>query len=100
MATKAELEEELKRLREELAARPDPDTDTDAEADDGGSRKGDAGKESAIDGFLSEHGLAVGDFERLLEQLSEELGALPQNKPVLTALGAFALGFLAGRMSK
>ncbi len=98
MATKAELEAELDRLRAEMAERPEEGSRKDEpEISEPGS---DEEQSSAMDRFLSEHDLQVEDFEKLLEQLSEELGNLPQHKPVLTALGAFALGFAAGRMSK
>lgn len=91
MATKAELEAELERLRTELADRDSVDASEGKTGDE---------SETPVDRFLADRGLSVEDFEGLLEQLSEELGKLPQNKPVLTALGAFALGFLAGRMTK
>ncbi|WP_068113340.1 hypothetical protein [Tropicimonas marinistellae] len=96
MATKAELEAELEKLRAEMAARPEPALGAKASSEQTRTEAA----ETALDRFLSDHDLKIDDFENLLKRLSEEVGGLPQHKPILTALGAFALGFFAGRMSK
>lgn len=53
-----------------------------------------------IERVLASHGVSVDEIEALAGQLWEELDTLPQNKPLITAIGAFALGFLLGRMTK
>ena len=93
MATKAEIEAELADLKAKMAeaepaatrpgGTPEPDEPATAWAD-----------------LLKSQGIDPGDLETLWQQLSEELGDLPQNKPLLTAIGAFGLGFALGRMSK
>ncbi len=92
MPTKAELEAELADLRAAMDDRAEAtQADEEEQAAEGGSALGD---------LLAEHGFEGGDLDSLLAQFSKELGNLPQHKPLLTALGAFALGFAAGRMSK
>ena len=103
MATKAELEAELAVLKQKLADRPEPLEASDNAADSSdeavsGERSRE--KSTAIEKILEDHGFQSSDLEDLLTQLSDELGGFPQNKPVLTALGAFALGFILGRMTK
>ena len=100
MATKAELEAELAALRAELADRSKTASDAGAgDAEPASSSSGDRDP-SALDRLLAEHGIEDIDTAKLLEQLSDELGGLPQNKPILTALAAFVLGFAFGRLSK
>ena len=89
MATKAELEAELARLKEELAqskaasqTRHDAQPDEDIPAPDPGM--------SEVLSAL-QHGEI--DTKELLHKLEELLS----QKPVLTVLGIFAVGYLIGR---
>lgn len=92
MATKAELQEELAQLKAQMAQRDAPDDVAQAkQADDATSGWGE---------MLRSHGLDAADTEALMTKLSEELGDLPRNKPLITAIAAFGVGFVLGRMSK
>lgn len=50
--------------------------------------------------MLGGHGIDNEQIEQLWAQFSEEIGHLPENKPILTAIAAFGLGLIIGRMSK
>ncbi len=124
MATKAELEAELAVLRAQLAEEdPVPPSDQDKSAPDGENSTANTGPDEASTGTESQGTTSQGetsqdadhpildrllsgqtphaeDIKAILEQLSQELGDLPKEKPVLTALAAFALGVLVGRMTK
>ena len=65
-----------------------------------GSKTGLSDAASELERILAPHGVSVSEIEALAEQFWEELDTLPQKKPLLTAIGAFALGFLLGRMTK
>ena len=100
MATKAELEAELAALRGILAEQsqaiedpPDAPPAEDKEEDDTPVR-------SALEEVLAEHGVETDQLGDLWTQLSEELEGLTKNKPLVTALAAFALGFVLGRATK
>jgi hypothetical protein len=105
MPTKAELEAELAAVKKELDASrgadatTDDGTATDTEDDPDAGSGGGTGS-AAIDKLLAENGIETADIRALMDAFGSELGQLPQNKPVLTALGAFGLGFVLGRMSK
>ncbi len=91
MATKAELEAELTALKKELDAAKEASADVvDASPVDTGAFKR----------ALADAGLAPEDIEAVWDQFSGELGALQQKNPMLMLVGAVALGFLLGRMSK
>jgi len=91
MATKAELEVELAALKKELDAAKEASADTvEASPIDTG----------ALKKALADAGLAPEDIEAVWDQLSGELGALQQKNPMLTLVGAVALGFVLGRLSK
>ncbi len=101
MTTKAELEAELAELRQQLDEALAPDeADADAEAEEQPGDETVGTGHPALDQILREHGLSADEIRGMMDQFNEELGDLPQNKPLLTALGAFALGFVLGRMSK
>ncbi|MGI9350160.1 MAG: hypothetical protein ACR2O3_01245 [Rhizobiaceae bacterium] len=53
-----------------------------------------------IEHVLREHGVKIEDLKGFWDQISAELKDLPTKKPLVTALGAFLLGFLAGRLSR
>ena len=93
MATKAELEAELELMKAQLSQRDEPLRNDKPERKGTEGNQSDSKVSDAID-FGSE------EIEKMLSQLSDELGDFPQNKPLLTALGAFALGFAFGRMTK
>ncbi len=83
MATKAELQAELAELRKQLAtAPPEPAT----------ARPPRTSEDAAGGGFAAE------DIAALGEHLSGMLGTLPRNRPLTTVIGAFAVGFVLGRM--
>jgi len=99
MATKAELQAELEQLRAQMTQRRESDDgESSAEADEAGTN--DAQPQDGWASLLKSQGLDATDTEALLEQLSEELGDLPHNKPLITSIAAFGVGFVLGRMSK
>ena len=112
MATKAELQAELDSLRAKMAELDDLDRTADASQKEEpeqeqsqpepthGSKSGLSDAASELERILAPHGVSSSDIEALAKQLWEELDNLPQNKPLVTAIGAFALGFLIGRMTK
>ncbi len=105
MATKAELAAELANLKAEMERRdaiPDtiPDEDTRPSQSDPQPDPDQERQTGAWNRMLASHGLDPDDTRALLGQLSEELGDLPANKPLITAIAAFGLGFVLGRMSK
>ncbi|MFA3915581.1 hypothetical protein [Ruegeria hyattellae] len=90
MATKAELEAELAALRAQLAdkpatAEPGPEVDDDR---------------SSFDRMLADHGIDSSELDALWAQFSKELGDFPVQKPLLTTIAAFGLGFALGRVTK
>lgn len=98
MATKAELEAELAKLRSELS---DLKSTPRAAADDVGDEVADADSEPK-DASVEDHKAVVealqeGDLESIVQALMDELEDLPSRKPLLTALGAFIVGYLIGR---
>lgn len=102
MATKAELESELAELKKQLASRPERkrrresgqgDTPDDQPLHETGEDPLDAIPESLED--LEK--LDDGQVHTLIKQISNELGDLAENKPLLNMLGAFVLGYLLGK---
>lgn len=97
MATKAELEAELAKLQSELsdlkaAPRATPDSDeAPAESDAPEAAAPEDHKDDMI-GALKD-----GDIEGIVKSLMDELEDLPSRKPLLTALGAFIVGYMIGR---
>lgn len=82
MATKAELEAELKQLRAELAER-----DAAAEV-----------KETPKVDPEPEMGDESPSLETDIGEILAELEEFPHKQPLMFALGAFAVGYLIGRM--
>lgn len=80
MATKAELEAELAKLKAELAER-----DAALKAKDSSE-----GEPETEDETLS--------LETDIGEILAELEEFPHKQPLMFALGAFAVGFLIGRM--
>ncbi|WP_372573922.1 hypothetical protein [Ruegeria jejuensis] len=92
MATKAELEAELAALRAQLADKPaEPDPEPAPEAED---------DRSTFDRMLAGHGIDSSELDALWAQFSKELGDFPTQKPLLTTIAAFGLGFALGRITK
>jgi len=83
LATKAQLEAELAKLKQQLAKRETP-----AEAELSGRPEGDAATEAEA---------PTTDWDAQIRDVLEELEDLPHSKPLVFALGAFALGYLIGR---
>lgn len=102
MTTKAELEAELAALKNQLNQRdskPAPPSQRAEPAEQTASETTDIPL-AGISDFLKTHGLGVEDLESLWAQVNSELDGLPNKKPLLTAVGAFGLGFVLGRISK
>ncbi|MFD3191442.1 hypothetical protein ACFMPD_14350 [Sedimentitalea sp. HM32M-2] len=99
MATKAELEAELADLRAELERSRERLEETAADAAAAATSVVQEAPAALVD-LLRAQGVGADEIAALWQRLSDELGGLPQNKPLLTAIGAFGLGFLLGRMSK
>ena len=53
-----------------------------------------------IERVLKEHGLEIDDMKGFWDQFSTELKDLSTQKPLVSVLGVFLIGFLAGRMSR
>jgi len=82
MATKAELETELKQLRAELAAR---------------DAAGEVKETSEIDAEPEMDDESL-NLEADIGEILAELEEFPHKQPLMFALGAFAVGYLIGRM--
>ncbi|MBL4556747.1 MAG: hypothetical protein JKP98_04835 [Rhodobacteraceae bacterium] len=100
MTTKAVADAELAALKAAMSDSAAAATGPEAAPRDGAANAANGSSEGqdaqSLQALLAEHGLTGDDMRTLLDQLSHELGDLPRNKPVLTALGAFALGFAPG----
>ncbi len=79
MVTKAELEAEVAELRRQLAQQTKPEK---AEPQEDHS-------DSLID--------TIENWSDQMDEVLTELGELPHKKPIVFALGVFALGYLIGR---
>ncbi len=77
MATKAELEAEVLRLRAEIERRPEPDP---------APEKVDEPEAATDEGW-----------DQSLSDVLEALEEMPQKQPVMLALAALAVGYLIGR---
>ncbi len=84
MATKAELEAELKQLRAELSER-------DAALDAAKTSRMDEDQEAELEDDSP-------SLETDIGEILAELEEFPHKQPLMFALGAFALGYLIGRM--
>lgn len=52
-----------------------------------------------VESIFSEHEFDTDEVKRLLDKFLNELKDFSTDKPLITALGAFALGFVVGRNS-
>ena len=96
MATKAELEAELARLREQIetlraqtAQRPE-----ETAPSEGTARRHLPAKLQTI---LDEHGIDTSNIDSLSDHLSDELVNFQRDHPVLALLSVFAIGCVVGR---
>jgi len=95
MATKAQLEAELANLKAQMAqTRPEPEPRSEPEEPPVTDAQG------AFSALLEDHGIDTSDIDALWRQFSDELKDLPEQKPLVTAVAAFGLGFALGRLSK
>lgn len=99
MATKAELEAELAKLRSEMSAlKAAPKAEAAAPvADQGGVEAGEDASPPDEESAGVVEALRGGDLESVVQALMDELEDLPSRKPIMTALGAFVIGYLIGR---
>lgn len=88
MPTKAELEDELTRLKAELASRPKVSEPEEATTDDS--------NDSGVADLLNS--LGETDFEGLVRQLTDEIESTVKTRPLLTIAGAVLLGYAIGRI--
>ena len=84
MATKAELEAELRQLRAELAAR-DSAAEVKETSEVDAEPEPDTGDETP-------------SLESDIGEILAELEEFPHKQPLMFALGAFAVGYLIGRL--
>ncbi|WP_299420508.1 hypothetical protein [uncultured Shimia sp.] len=89
MATKAELEAELARLRAELAAR---DIREKSRAEEAAPPTEEGLQEEGIHRVAAQT-----DWETDIGEILSDLEELPHKQPMMFALGAFAVGYLIGR---
>ncbi|MCV6825943.1 MULTISPECIES: hypothetical protein [Halocynthiibacter] len=87
MATKAELEAELLDLRRKLAERSSQQEEAREDED----------VEALPDKDKAETPSNQMDWDKEVSEIMAELHDLPHKQQLLIALGAFAIGFLAGR---
>ncbi len=85
MATKAELELELADLKRQFAERKELEPTAETLDDDKAEMTVSDNEDSEI------------DWEAELGELVDQLDDLTHKKPLLFALGAFAIGYLLGR---
>lgn len=118
MATREELQAELETLRAKMAETERREDTVASKRENGAGENGAdtmseppaetaTGQEpdhaeirSELDRLLRPLGVSEEELETLAQQFWKELDTLPQNKPLLTAIAAFGLGFVLGRMTK
>lgn len=114
MVKKEDMNVEVDALKKRLSESPEIDhsttsetvaTDTQTESLEAETEATEASDNAEIElkdvaNVLKEHGVEIDDLKGLWDQITTELRDLPTEKPLVTALGAFLIGFLAGRMSR
>lgn len=111
MPNRTEVAAELARLRAEIeriddiAGEPDPEPapapTAQADTDDSPASETDADAVFAeLEQLLAPHGVDSAEIAALVEQFRDELEDLPRERPLVALIGAFALGFLVGRLTK
>ena len=115
MARKTEIDAEVAELKEQLSTVPEDAGASGSKATPRKNKNSTSAKarkntpenpgdddvelENAIS-VLKEHGLEFDELKGVWDQITAELKDLPTKKPLVTALGAFLIGFTAGRMSR
>ena len=110
MFKKCEMTTAVTQLEEELskparARRPRQSSKPKKEAAEPSAAAGDETGEDheaqleGVEKLLQGHELDAAELKRLLTNFLEELKDLPSRKPLVTVVGAFLLGFVAGRSS-
>ncbi len=94
MPTKAELEAEVAELKKQLADIAGSETGPDTGDDAGPSLP------KALAEQLCAQGIDLDGIEDIWPRLTHELTELQRDKPIVTLLAVFALGVLAGRVTK
>lgn len=90
MVTKAELEIQVAELRQQLAQLSrDKEPDTSAASEERGTKEPGPRVEDWAESFRH--------LPAQIEEALSELEDLPHKKPILFALGVFALGYVIGR---
>ncbi len=93
MATKAELEAELEKLRKRNAT-----LEAQAEKEAGSEDPPEGTKSSdEIRQLLEDHGIDLSQVQSLGHDVVEEFGRLQKDYPITALLIAFSLGYVVGR---
>lgn len=102
MATQAQLMAELELLKQQMANRDDAMADIAESAKPKVSAEpaADTDPKTYLSTLLASHGIDEHEIDAAWAQLTGELGDLSREKPLLTVVAAFGIGFLLGRMSK
>ncbi|WP_298847774.1 hypothetical protein [uncultured Ruegeria sp.] len=93
MATKAELESELQKLRERNTTL-EAQVEKDLDPNDPPER---AKSSDEIRKLLEDHGIDLSQVQSLGEDVVEEFGRLQKDYPITALLIAFSLGYVVGR---
>ena len=93
MATKAELEAELSKLRAQNAKLK---SETEQPVNET-TQHDEASMTDEVRGLLKEHGVDTEKVEAMGSQLVDELTALRKDYPLTALIAAFALGYVVGR---
>jgi hypothetical protein len=107
MVRKNDMTAAVRDLKEQLSEGSDQPAQTKIEIDKNAAQPPAAETEDAshpqieeVERLLKEHGVDADELKGLAENFLAELKDLSIKKPLLTATGAFLLGFLAGRASR
>lgn len=99
MTTKAELEAELKELRQRNAQLEEKArAETDPESEDKAPEPEKTTDE--IRRLLQDHGIDLSKAEAIGEDVVEEFGRLQKDYPITVLLIAFTLGYVVGRAQR
>lgn len=93
MATKAELESELEKLRERNATL-EAQVEKDPESKESPER---VKSSDEIRKLLEDHGIDLSQVQSLGHDVVEEFGRLQKDYPITALLIAFSLGYVVGR---
>lgn len=96
MATKAELEAELEKLRARNAQLEKQAEESSEKGAESGSSPS-ARTEDEIRRLLEDHGIDLSKAKAVGEEAVKEFGRLQKNYPITALLIAFSLGYVVGR---